>query len=141
MWIGLANVCLEDYTYASRSAPVRAYLKAEYNFALSSESGYGRPYYRSTLNSKTYDFYTGEPYPNARSLQNEPALTQSNGLYFDGNDYITQNVAKDVFTVTSTIMNFNLQFTIELWCRFIETNISQPYYMFQKINNYGTPNP
>lgn len=56
-WVGLANVCLEDYTNALRTASTQAFLKAQFSFDTSSILGYGRQYYRSTLNSATYDIY------------------------------------------------------------------------------------
>lgn len=131
---GLVNVCLEDLTGPGRTS---GYLKAQYNFDTASVSGYGRQYYRSTLNAKSYDFYIGTAFPQARNLDTDPHRTEANGLYFDGNDYATQNIQLDAFSSTSDILTFNTQFSVDLWVRFSELEISRNYYLFQKIRTYG----
>ena len=57
---GLPNLCLEDLTGPGRTS---GYLKAQYNFDTASVSGFGREYYRSTVNAKSYDFYLGTAFP------------------------------------------------------------------------------
>lgn len=45
---------------------------------------------------------------------------------------------KDITEVTSDILKFDNQFTVELWVRFSEANITKiPYYLFQKNNTNG----
>jgi hypothetical protein len=90
-WVGLANVCLEDFTNALRTSATNAFLKAQFSFDSSSISSTGRSYYRSTLNSASYDLYfSNAPYM-PRLTDQEPFRTESNGLYFNGKGFMTMN--------------------------------------------------
>lgn len=66
----------------------------------------------------------GTPYPYANLPQLQPHLTESNGVKFDGNDYLSLNVIKSTSVATSAVMTFGSQFTVEMWVRFTETEIS-----------------
>lgn len=130
-YVGLANTCLEDLTYTGRSAANKALLKAQYSFDISSITTLtstvltpGRSYYTCTLNSKTYTLYLGTPSPFPVLAKVQPHLTQSNGLMFDGQDYLSFNVMNPATVATSDILTFGDQFTIEMWLRFTEPQIS-----------------
>ena len=116
---------MEDLTYTGRSAATKALLKAQYSFDTASITTLtssvltpGRSYYTSTLNSKTYTLYLGTPSPFPVLAKVQPHLTQSNGLMFDGQDYLSFNVMNQA--ATSDILTFGDQFTIEMWLRFTE---------------------
>jgi hypothetical protein len=83
----------------------------------------------------------GTPYPNARQLANEPHRTETNGLYFDGTDFMSMNIVKDSSLATSDILTFSNSFTIEMWIRFTEPTISQDYILYQKIETKGRDTP
>jgi hypothetical protein len=77
--------------------------------------------------------YFGPASPALRNESAEPHRSEINGVYFDGGDYMSMQYIVDSGLV------FNKYFTVEMWVRFTETNISQPYYLFQKVNALATP--
>jgi hypothetical protein len=79
---------LEDYETSRTNTD---YQLAEYDFT-GAPSGNARRYYRSTVNSQSFDFYFGTAPNDARVKDNEPGRSEANGLYFDGNDFISQNI-------------------------------------------------
>jgi hypothetical protein len=81
------NICLEDLS-TSRATATYKYLTANYNFN-GAPAGSARYYYRSTVTSQTFDFYYGNSYPDVRIKDYEPHRSEANGLYFDGNDYLS----------------------------------------------------
>lgn len=87
------------------------------------------------MNSKTYTLYLGTPSPFPVLGKVQPHLTQSNGLMFDGQDYLSFNVMNQA--ATSDILTFGDQFTIEMWLRFTEPQVSQTYTFFQKLWTFG----
>lgn len=86
-------------------------------------SGISRLYYRSTYNTYTYDFYLGNAPFDVRTKEFEPHRSEVNGLYFDGDDYMSQGI-------TGTILTFNKKFSVDMWIRPTESTISQNYYLF-----------
>ena len=123
----IPQMCLEDLTGSGR---VSGYLKASYNFDTASVEGYGREFYRSISAGKAYDFWLGTPFPQPRSLKNDPHRTEAHGLYFDGDDFITGNTIKDTDTSLSQILTLENQFSVDFWVRFMETELREPIYMF-----------
>lgn len=115
-----SDVCLEDLDAAYRNND--GYMLAEYHFN-GAPTGNSRKYYSSTVNSQTFKFYYGTAPDDARKIDNEPARSEANGLYFDTDDFISQQI-KD------TTLTFEDYFTVELWCRFVESKPSQNYYLF-----------
>ena len=75
-------------------------------------SGITRNYYSGIVGSN-YKFYMGNAPPDIRIPDYEPHRSEINGLYFDGNDYISQ-------ALEGTVLTFDKYFTVELWVRFIE---------------------
>lgn len=65
----------------------------------------------------------GNAYPDVRITDYEPHRSEANGYYFDGNDYMSTNIQ-------NTWMTFSKYFTVEMWIRFTEPNITQNYYLF-----------
>lgn len=62
---------------------------ASYEFKPTTTGG-SRIYYPNTqIGGADYRFYLGNAFPDARKENIEAHMTQSNGIYFDGNDYIT----------------------------------------------------
>jgi hypothetical protein len=70
------------------------------------------------MNSLTYKMYFGPAVPDLRLVDNEPHRSEINGLYFDGGDYMSMQYA------VKTGLVFDKYFTIEMWVRFTETNVS-----------------
>lgn len=85
-FVGTLNTCLED-DYATGTSNFK-YMLAAYNFD-SNTVGISRQYYKNLKNLGIgYRFYKGNAPPDVRITDYEPHLSEANGLYFDGNDYI-----------------------------------------------------
>lgn len=81
------NYCLEDLLTGRVNTN---YLKARYDFTGTPVGGNtARRYYRSTYNGNSYDFYFGNARPDVRIVDREPHRSEANGLFFDGDDYIS----------------------------------------------------
>ncbi|CDW83830.1 UNKNOWN [Stylonychia lemnae] len=125
-----ANICLEDF---STSKTIANYQKAKYSFN-GAPSGTSRYYFGSTVGTQIFNFYFGNAPSDARTLDNEPHRSEVNGLYFDGNDYMSNQISANQLTLDK-------YFTIELWVRFTQSKITQNQYLFQKIKTSGVDTP
>jgi len=56
---------------------------------------------------------------------------------FDGQDYLSFNVMNQASVGTSDILSFGDQFTVEMWIRFTELEVSQTYTFFEKLWTFG----
>eukprot|EP00347_Sterkiella_histriomuscorum_P009708 403340186 len=128
-----ANTCLEDF---STVRTLSNYMAARWQLT-GAPTGTARQYYTSTLGTQVYQLYLGNAYPDVRTTSVEPHRSEVNGFYFDGGDYMTTNIDSG-----TTWLTFSKYFTVEMWVRFTETTMpSQNYYLFQKINSFGTDTP
>lgn len=70
------------------------------------------------MNSLTYKLYFGNSVPAIRLKTSEPHRSEINGVYFDGGDYMSMQY------IANSGLVFNKYFTVEMWVRFTESNIS-----------------
>mmetsp|Transcript_23422 Transcript_23422/g.23060 ORF Transcript_23422/g.23060 Transcript_23422/m.23060 type:complete len:98 (+) Transcript_23422:892-1185(+) len=87
-------------------------------------AGYNRYYYANEVNANTFRLYFGTPWPDRRLIDSEPHRSEVNGLYFDGDDFMT------MYYLNRDSLAFNKEFTIEMWIRIEQETISQNYVLF-----------
>jgi len=125
------DICLEDLSVAGGTD--FNYLPAAYDFN-GAITGNSRMYF-SNLQTSTNDYrmYFGYAPAWARFEEFEPARTTVNGVYFNGDTFLEHT--------NYDLLKFTDYFTIEMWIRVSEYEVTQNWYLWQKQNTFGLDRP
>jgi len=131
------ETCLED-TYDPTVADGSSYygLVAGYDFRRDAIQKIDtRPYVENSQFGKkgNHQLYFGLPTPYPRVEEMEPSVSAMHGLYFDGDDRLSVSY--------NDPMRFGKHFTVEMWVRFTEPFVTQPYGLFEKVDWFGLDKP